>query len=290
MPPLPRHRSGRVSTAVAATSVLASILCGCSGITDAFDREPGRRTAQSGSRETPSGTGGALSQEQAEQALLTVEHLSPRFELDDSEDESPDEGPDWGCLLPDGLSDEDAEPQAGDADIAFKAKKEPGMPGVLSSVFSSDGDQAQATKAMDELADSYAACRRVATKDDDGTVWEFDVATDTEVWAPGSDQQINVAASGSITLDSFTVPIEVRMTVVRVDATGGMVGFFDMTEAAPAATKAQRDLVTAASARLAAVLAGEKPPAPEPLLADYEFTDLFEELLSQVDEDDVQAV
>jgi hypothetical protein len=79
------------------------------------------------------------------------------------------------------------------------------------------------------------------------------------------------------------------MTVVRVDATGAMVGFFDMTEAGPAATKAQRDLVAAASARLAAVLAGEQPPAPRPLLADYELTDLFEKLLSQVEED-VQAV
>lgn len=288
MSPLPRHRIGRVPTAAAATVALASLLSGCSALGDPFAREAQRGTTQTDSREGGTGTG--LSQQQAEQALLTIEHLSPEFELDDSEDEPDDEGPDWGCLLPDGLGDEDSEPQAGDAEIAFKAKREPGMPGVLSSVFSSDGDPAQATKAMDELADSYASCKRVSTKDEDGTVWEFDVMTDTEVWAPDGDQQINVAASGSIKLDSFTVPIEVRMTVVRVDATGSMVGFFDMTEAAPAATEAQRDLVTAASARLAAVLSGEKPPAPEPLLADYAFTDLFEELLSQVDEDDEDAV
>lgn len=285
---MPSHP--RLAALLAVPVLFASALGGCAPLGDVLDRDPAGaspRAEQPGGGSTREGT---LTREQAEQALLTVEHLSPEFELDDSEDDADDDGPDWGCLLPDGLSDDDPEPEAGDADIAFKAKREPGMPGVLSSVFSSNGDEARATEAMDELADSYAACKRVSTEDEDGTVWEFDVTTDTEVWAEDSDQQINVAASGSIKLDSFTVPIEVRMTVVRVDATGAMVGFFDMTQAGPAATKAQRELVTAAAARLAAVLAGERPPTPEPLLADYELTDLFEELLSQVDEDDVQSV
>lgn len=212
----------------------------------------------------------------AQRALLTLGHLSDQFEVDD-EDEDQEEGDaDWGCLTPDDVAGGGAD----DVEISFSAKRDPGLPGVFNSVTSGAGDAAAAERAFDALAASFKTCTSVHTKDDDGTAWDFDVTTDTTGWAKGGDQQINVVAIGTVGMSGVELPLDIRMSLVRINEIATMVGFFDLSDTPRATRSAHQRLIGAATARLRAVLVGEKLPPTRPLLEDYEFSNVLEELLS----------
>lgn len=220
--------------------------------------------------------GSTLPSPDAQRALLTLGHLSDQFEVDDEEaDAEEDSDADWGCLTPD-VADEGAD----DAEISFSAKREPGLPGVFNAITSEASDAETAEKAFDALAASFRKCTSVHTKDDDGTAWDFDVTTDTNGWAKGGDQQINIVATGTVGMSGVKLPLDIRMSLVRIDEIATMVGFFDLSDTPHATRTAHQRLIGAATARLRAVLAGEKLPPTRPLLEDYEFSNVLEELLS----------
>ena len=216
----------------------------------------------------------------AQRALLTLGHLSDKFEVDDEEDDGEDDGADWGCLTPDDVAGEGAD----DVEISFSAKQEPGLPGVFNAVTTQARDAETAERAFDALAASFRKCTSVHTKGDDGTAWDFDVRTDTDGWAEGGDQQINIVAIGTVGMSGVKLPLDIRMSLVRIGEIATMVGFFDLSDTPRATRTAHQRLLRAATARLHAVLAGEKLPRTRPLLEDYEFSNVLEELLSPTQE------
>lgn len=227
----------------------------------------------------PAGTReGPLTQAQLDEALLTVENLSPDFEVDeDSDDDDDEEGPDWGCLDFEDMDEPEDDP-AGDlpeGERDFAAKPEPGIPGIF-QVVTALPEVEQAREGLDKFDAATSDCTSVDTTEEDGTRWRFDVEADHEAWADGIDEQVNLAATGTVELSGLELPLQIHMTIARIDNAVLLIGFFDMADDVGTTP---RDLVGAAAARLSSVLAGEAVPEAEPLLTDYPVGKAFNELL-----------
>ena len=209
-------------------------------------------------------------------ALLTVDNLSDEFEVDEDDSGDGDGSPDWGCLFDLGpLSKDDDNDEDDDIQIQFRASEDPGMPGVIQLVDAAP-DLAKAEAAMDDLAEAFDGCEEVDTTDDDGTTWRFDVDFDRTAWARGADEQINLTASGSTTSDEIELPVSISMSVVRIENAVSILMFIDLAEDL---VGAPRRLTNAAAARLQAVVDGEDPADPEPVLEDYPIGAAIKDLL-----------
>jgi hypothetical protein len=268
----------RLPTLVLASVLALGGLAGCSsddGTLVAGDPA----TAGSTAKEDPSTKEGPLTQAQLDEALLTVENLSPEFEVDEGDDDDDDEaGPDWGCLDFDSVGGDDGDLSGGlpEGERDFAASDEPGIPGIF-QVVTALPDEGAARAGLDQFDTIASDCESVDTTEDDGTRWQFDVRSDHETWADDVDQQINLNAAGTVELSGLELPLQIHLTLVRIDNAVIMLGFFDMADDVGTTP---RDLVGAAAARLASVLAGESVPEAEPLLEDYPIGKAFNELLS----------
>lgn len=216
--------------------------------------------------------------EDVESALLTVDHLSDEFEVDEEESGGADDGsPDWGCLFDRGpLQQEENDEDDDDIEIQFQASEEPGMPGIIQLVDAAPS-LSQAKQAMDEMAEAFDGCEEVDTTDDDGTVWKFEVDFDRSAWARGADEQINLSASGATTSGEIELPVSISMSVVRIENAVSVLMFIDLAEDLGGA---DRTLTNVASSRLHAIVDGETPAAPEPVLEDYPIGAAFKALLA----------
>lgn len=212
-----------------------------------------------------------LSQAELDRALLTLDNLSDQFELD-TEDDDGDDGdePDLGCLF-DFEDTEDEGDDEGEGEIAFAAKPEPGLPGVLHFLAVAPS-QEEAQRGLDEIADVFDDCERVDTEEADGTRWQLDVTSDDSGWAEQSDAQVNLSAVGTLGMGSLELPLTIEFSVVRVDNAVSITAFFDIADDIGSA---HRDVTDAATARLAAVLAGDEPPPAEPVLDGYPIGEAF---------------
>lgn len=259
---------GFLAAAALAAVLALGVLSGCS------ETEPAGRVGGAGTTGDP----GAFTDELAASALLTVEDLSSQFEVEEGDEDEDDDAPDWGCLDFDDLaddSDEGSAEEGPEAEVQFGARPDPGLPGVFQFV-SGSPTVARAGTAMDRLAAFVADCTHVDTTEADGTRWRFTVTSDEQRWAPGADQQVNLAAVGSTTVDGLEVPVSIHLSVLRLGAVTTMVGFFDLTDDAGTAP---RELVRHAAARVYAVVRGERPPASEPVLEGYPIGEALEELV-----------
>lgn len=225
----------------------------------------GGSTARPLDGEEGAGPGAGLSQAELDEALLTTGNLSDQFEIDpeDSEEDDGDE-PDLGCLFDfeDTGEDEDDEDEG---EIAFAAKSEPGLPGVLHFLAVAASEE-EAQQGLDQIGEVFGECSRVDTEEDDGTRWQLDVTSDDDSWADLSDAQVNMSAVGTLGMGSLELPLTIEFSVVRVDNAVSITAFFDISDDIGSA---HRDVTDAATARLAAVLAGDEPPTPEPVLSGY---------------------
>lgn len=223
------------------------------------------------------GAGADLSQAELDQALLTTGNLSDQFEID-PEDDTQDDGdePDLGCLFDfeDTGADEDEDDEG---EIAFAAKPEPGLPGVLHFLaIAADEDEAQ--QGLDQIGEVFGECTRVDTEEDDGTRWQLDVTSDDDSWADQSDAQVNMSAVGTLGMGSLELPLTIEFSVVRVHNAVSITAFFDISDDIGSA---HRDVTDAATARLVAVLAGDEPPRPEPVLSGYPIGEAFGEVTEE---------
>lgn len=266
----------RVPTLALVATLALGALAGCS------EDEPTLRVGDASTGGTgPVGTGepvgeGELSDAQARAALLTVANLSDDFEIDrDEDDDEDEEGPDWGCLDFEDLADDTTEDDGAEHEISFAAEEEPGIPGIFQFV-SESATEAEAEEGLDQLAGYAADCTEVDTTEKDGTRWHFTVDSDQTSWATGTDQQVNLTAIGSTTVDALELPIAIHLSALRMGSTVTLVGFFDITDDAGTAP---RSVVEQAALRLVAVRDGAEPPAPEPVLTGYPIGEAFRELL-----------
>lgn len=243
-----------------AAAVSLTTLAGCAGDDSGTIGAPASTPSESPSPDDSAS--GPLSQAELDRALLTTANLSDEFEVDPDDSEDDGDEPDLGCLFAfEDVEDDDDE----GGEIAFAAKDDPGLPGVFHFLTVTPSEEL-AEQGLDEITDTLDDCERVDTTDDDGTHWQLDVSLDRANWSAHSDAQVNLSAVGTLGMNALELPLTIELTVVRVDNAVSITAFFDITDDVGSA---HRDLTDAAAARLEAVLAGEEPPTPEPVLAGY---------------------
>lgn len=266
----------RVPALALAAVLTLGTLAGCGPEDDdttATAGEPatGTSTETGDGRDETSGSwpdGASLSEDEARDAVLTLEDLSTEFVVSPEDDDDSDA--DLGCFdeVGDRLDSElgDHEPsETTDVSVDYEADGDFGMP-MVSQVLTADAEGAgHAAEILDTIVEELQACTSI-DETDDGVRMQLDLSTDDEVWAEGADQQVNLVASGTMGTEGLSFPVVFHMTFVRVDDMVTMLMFFDMTREAGDTNKL---LVDTASARLAALVDGEEPEPAEPLLEDY---------------------
>ena len=100
----------------------------------------------------------------------------------------------------------------------------------------------------------------------------LDVEHDRTSWAANADDQVNLTAVGTLGMDTLELPLTIELSVVRVANGVSITAFFDITDDVGSA---HEDLTDAAAARLAAILSGDEPPVPEPVLEGYPIGEAF---------------
>ena len=245
---------------LAAGLVLALALSGCSG--GAVMGGPGA-PGEDASRE--------LSPRKVDLALLTEDDLGGPFQQADDEDHEFDSGVDsydarFGCLTALDVLDNKANDPA-DAAHEYDTGSDDAAADVLTAVISyRSADVAEA--AMDDLDRGLTRCKPVDYTDDDGTRWEMDPQSDTDVRADGGQRQTTVSGVGTFSGGPADVDgsLAVVGTAVRVENNVVVVVMVDLTDDLG---DAPHDVTQAAVDRLAAVAANEDPPAPAAVLEDY---------------------
>lgn len=214
-----------------------------------------------------------------EPALLTVDDLGDAFEVAPEEPQDDESDIEFGCLFDvefgPQLGPEDEDDEDDGLEAEFRAIEEPQMPMVMHSVIDS-GDGELAADVLQELSDQTEDCTSVDTTDADGMRWQFAVEHDEETWAPGSDQQLTITATGTGGQAAIELPLSLAMTIVRHDDVLSVVMFMDMSDDI---TDTHHALVDAAAARLNALADDEPLPDRVPLLEDYPVGEALKGLL-----------
>jgi hypothetical protein len=245
---------------LAAGLMLACALSGCSdaGVMGG----PGEPDA-SASRE--------FSPRKVDLALLTEDDLGGPFQQATDEDHEFDSGVDsydarFGCLTALDVLDNKANDPA-DAAHEYDTGSDDEVADVLTAVISYRS-AAVAEAAMDDLDRGLTRCKPVDHTDDDGTRWQMDPRSDTAVRADGGDRQTTVIGVGTFSDGPADIngSLAVVGTAVRVENNVVIVVMIDLTDDLG---DAPHDVTQAAVDRLAAVTAGEDPPAPAEVLDDY---------------------
>jgi hypothetical protein len=239
----------RTSTALAGLAAIALLAAGCGD-------------------DSGSGGGGndveTLSQEQVEQALLTIDNLGPGFvvaEEDDDEEDEDDSG--LGCLFSDieeSPLDKLAEDDNVEAEVEYEFQAEIPSPGVQHSISSSPEVDPDDEDVLQPIVDAIDGCTEVDETDDEGNVLDLAVSYDTEISDEKADEQVNLFAEGTMTTpDGVEVPISFRFAFTRLDNNLSMLGVFTVFDdnGGPLFDAYQQIAVD----RLAAVIDGEEPEA-----------------------------
>ncbi len=216
--------------------------------------------------ESPSVT--VLTKEQATEALLSLDNFEDGFKVaeDDDEDDSS-----MGCLDDFESIDDVVNEPAVEAERDYEADTEISLPGVFSAVASFDTD-APAKKGMSEVRKALADCTEVAETDDDGSRFELTIATDDEKAGAEADDQVNLSATGTVTVQGLTLPMAVHLSIIRVGNHVTMSGIVTMGEDARSDAD---EIAAAALARLVAVIEGDPVPAQTLELDEVDMSQLF---------------
>lgn len=242
---LPTSRRFAAASAVA----LALVLTGCGG--------------DGGSGEADESSS-PLTQEQADEALLTADNLGEGFVANPDDDDDDDEAEELGCLsFIDALGE--SEDAATTAKIDYEFENDMGNPAVLSLVESYD-DTDGAEGAVDTLRAELEDCDAVDYEDEDGIVFSLDVSSDDEQTADGTDDQLNLSAAGTIASGEFEFPFTLELSIAQVGQHLTVVG---VTDLGSHSSEAVDDYTQIAVDRLVAVADGDEPaettaPAPSP--------------------------
>jgi hypothetical protein len=200
-----------------------------------------------------------LTDEQAEEALLSEAQMGEGFTAAEPTDSDSDT--DLGCLNAlDEMDDIGAETEA---KVEYSATTRLALPSLENNVFSySDLDPV--TARFEEVTDALEGCTSVDVTDEEGTSFVLDVSVDSETTTEDADQQVTLQATGTITAGGQELPIAMHMTSVRIENHVTVLVHTDATDDTEGSAATFDTYVTAATERLAAVVAGETP-ADEPL-------------------------
>jgi len=212
-----------------------------------------------------------LSPRKVDLALLTEDDLGGPFQQAEDEDHEFDSGVDsydarFGCLTAIDVLDNKANDPA-DASHEYDTGNDDALTSVLTAVISyRSADVAEA--AMDDFDRGLTRCQPVDETDDDGTRWQIDPQTDTDVRVDGGQRQTTVSGIGMFSGGPADIDGSLALfgTAVRVDNNVVVVVMGDLTDDLG---EAPDDVTQAAVDRLAAVAANEDPPSPAAVLEDY---------------------
>jgi hypothetical protein len=166
----------------------------------------------SGGGSGSSGGADVLSKDDLKKVLLTNDNVGSDFVVDE-DDEDDDPAP--GCL--DALDDLDKKKDdVNNAEANYEGDNEVGLPSILSGAASFESTR-DATELLDDYGDAFDDCTSVDEEDDEGTVYDLEVSTDTEKSTSDADQQLNVHVTGTISSDDLEFPLHLNSSVVRVD-------------------------------------------------------------------------
>ena len=215
----------------------------------------GGSDTEGSSEESSSAELEVLTDEQAEQALLSETAMGADFTAGEPSEDSNDGAP--GCLS--ALDDMDDIGSETKAEVEYTSTSEVGLPSVEHSVFSYTEVEPISAR-IEEVSTALEGCTTVNDTDEDGTAYLLDVTVDTETTSEGADEQITVAAAGTITsAEGQEIPLGVYMSSVRVENHVSVVVYTDIPDDDAVATAAFESYVDAGASRLAAVAAGDEP-------------------------------
>lgn len=196
---------------LSASLVLGLALTACGG-SDEGDEEPG-----SGS--------GALSQEKADGALLTLEDVGEGF-VDSTGPDDEDEDSDLGCLS--GIEDLDDLEADTTAEVNFDAETESSLRSVLSGVKSFE-DEATPTGALEDFRASVAECDTVNVTDPSGFNLALEVTAVDGETIGDVDDQVHLTGTGQVsTGPTQTYSYDLVYVVSRVGNNLSVVGVIDL--------------------------------------------------------------
>lgn len=225
---------------LASCVVAVAVLAGCSG-SEAVD-----------------GSVQPLTEDQAQQVLLTAESLGEGYEPAPEDDDSGGAAP-LGCLDAIGDFDKDVDGVDAKARFAFQPQTTAGVPEVTSGALSFD-TVAQAAAFMQRFTDRFADCDTVEERAANGVEVDLDVTLDDEQLAElDVDEQANLQAGGSFSFDDQGLKFSVALSVVRVRNNVVAVLTADMADLATVGPLTE-EYARIAAGRLTAVAGGQAPP------------------------------
>lgn len=198
-----------------------------------------------------------LTQQQAEEALLSAENLSEQYRVAPDDQDDNDDLTDMGCLT--ALGDLEEKEADREAEVDYEFDDEMGLPVVFSAV-SSYAKTGDLTDAFERFRSEMEGCDRIEHTDEDGATMTLDLTIDDEKVTTDVDDQINFSGTGSIESEGFELPMGLWFTVARVDNHLTMVGVSDLGDGGSSMIGS---LAEVAVDRLVAVASGEEPPATE---------------------------
>lgn len=202
-----------------------------------------------------------LTDEQADQALLSETVMGAEFTAGEPSEDSEEGAP--GCLAAlDDLDDIGAETEA---KVEYTSTSEIGLPTLEHDIFSYTDIDPISTR-IEEVSTALDGCTSVEETDEDGTEYALDVSLSTDTTTENADEQITLQAVGTIVSGGQEIPLGVYMSSVRVENHVSVVVFTDIPEDPDASAASFEEYVNAGADRLAAVAAGEEP-SEDPIAA-----------------------
>ena len=196
-----------------------------------------------------------LTQDQLHSALLTAEELGPAFVADHARE---DRAADLGCLT-EHASDTGPKP-AGvrSAHAAFTAGTGLGLPRVAEGVASLPDEDA-ARRWIRGMERAMSRCHVVDVTDENGIRSRLQVVSNTTRLNPMLDDQLNVAAIGSLSDGRTTIELAMWASTFRLRNHVATVTFLDMQQSARGRAAA---LENAMAQLFVSVAQGHRPVRP----------------------------
>jgi hypothetical protein len=218
----------------------------------------GSSTPQTSATSTPT-TVAPLTKNQVDSALLTLADMGPGFKADPDATNLDDDDDEFGCI-----SDLDApgvsSPTVAEAMTGFVAEKD-SLPALFNAVGTMKNEK-QVEAAYNEFVAILKTCRQVSLAEG-GVSLELMVSSNHDKTHKNVDNQVNVAALGTISSEGKSVPFGVWLSWMSLDNNITLVGYANANENG----KTNRSLnahAYNAFAKLQAVMEGKPLPKPSP--------------------------
>lgn len=146
-------------------------------------------------------------------------------------------------------------------DVSIESKPDPNVPEVGNQI-NAFADEAAATKALEDFAESLKDCDEVNETDGDGVQYSFTVESDDDTSTSDVDQQFNLDFKGTIVSQGLQIPVSQRAKFMRI---GNVITATYFSSFETSTSSEAEDLAELAVAKILPVINGGEPGTPDPL-------------------------